>query len=174
MTTTQTGQGQHVIGVYASLDEARQAVEQLREQGVPLDDVSIVLNLENETTVSGFVTAAETAKEGVRLGALSGGLFGLLSGAAFLFVPGVGPLAVIGPLASTLIGAGEGAILGGAMGAVFGKIMEKKRIPKYEQHLKDKKYLVVVRSSPDRLERIRESMQGSAASEVETEAAAAA
>jgi hypothetical protein len=52
--------------------------------------------------------------------------------------------------------------------------MEKKRIPKYEQHLKDGRYLVVVRSRPDRLEQIRESMQGSAASEVETEAAAAA
>jgi hypothetical protein len=101
-------------------------VEQLPAQGVPLDDVSIVLNLENETTVTGFVTAADTAKEGVRLGAL------------------------------------------------FGKIMEKKCIPKYEQHLKDRKYLVVVQSSPDRLERIRESMQGTAASEVETEAAAAA
>jgi hypothetical protein len=173
MTTTQTGRAQHVIGVFDSLDEARHAVDQLHEQGVPLEDISIVLNLQDEKTVSGFVTASETAKEGVRLGALSGGLFGLLSGAALLFVPGVGPLAVIGPLASTLIGAGEGAILGGAMGVLFGKIMERKRIPKYERHLQDRKYLVVVRSGPDRLERIRESMQGTAASEVETEAVAA-
>jgi hypothetical protein len=33
MTTTQTGQGQHVIDVYDSLDEARQAVVQLRARG---------------------------------------------------------------------------------------------------------------------------------------------
>jgi hypothetical protein len=171
-TNTATARRTHVIGVYDSLDDARGAVEQLQREGVPIDDISIVGNLEKERTVHGFVTAEETAKEGVRLGATVGGLFGLLSGTAFFFVPGVGPLVVVGPLASALLGAGEGAVTGGLFGALLGKIMEAKRIPKYEEHVRNRKYLVVVRADPETVERLQEAVQGTAATEVETEAVA--
>jgi outer membrane lipoprotein SlyB len=165
-------QSTHVIGVYESLADAQQAVERLLREGVRPDDVSIVGNLEHETAVHGFVSPAEAAKEGAGRGAVVGGLFGLLAGTAFFFVPGVGPLVVLGPLASALVGAGEGALTGGIFGAILGKIMEKQRIPRYEQQVKDGKYLVVVRTDPDSLERIQEAVQGTAATEVETEAVA--
>jgi hypothetical protein len=168
-TGTATSQRTHVIGVYESLDDAQHAVERLLREGVRVEDVSIVANLENETTIHGFVSPGEAAKEGAGRGAAVGGLFGLLAGTAFFFVPGVGPLVVLGPLASALIGAGEGALAGGIFGAILGKIMEKQHIPRYEQHVKNGKYLVVVRSDPETLERIREAVQGTAATEVETE-----
>jgi hypothetical protein len=163
----------HVIGVYDVLPDAQRAVEQLLHQGIPAEDVSIVANLENETTVHGFVSPREAVKEGARRGAMIGGLFGLLSGTAFFFVPGVGPLVVVGALASALAGAGEGALAGGIGGAILGKIMEKQRVPKYEQHLKDGKYLVVVRADPATLERTQEALQGTSATEVDTEAVGA-
>jgi outer membrane lipoprotein SlyB len=169
-TGTATSQSTHVIGVYESLQDAQRAVEWLLREGVPVEDVSIVANLENEATVHGFVSAGEAAKEGAGRGAVVGGLFGLLAGTAFFFVPGVGPLVVVGPLASALIGAGEGALTGGIFGAILGKIMEKQRIPRYEEHVRNGNYLVVVRSDPETLERIREAVQGTAATEVETEA----
>jgi hypothetical protein len=170
-TGSATGRSTHVIGVYDALEDAQRAVEQLLREGIPVEDVSIVANLQNESTVHGFVSAGEAAKEGAERGAAVGGLFGLLAGTAFFFVPGVGPLVVIGPLASALIGAGEGALTGGIFGAILGKIMEKRRIPTYEQHVRDGKYLVVVRSDPETLERTQEALHGTAATEVGTEAA---
>jgi hypothetical protein len=168
---TATGQSTHVVGVYESLDDARQAVDRLLREGIPVEDISIVANLANEDRIHGFVSVGEAAKEGAERGAVVGGLFGLLAGTAFFIVPGVGPLVVVGPLASALIGAGEGALTGGIFGAILGKIMERKHIPKYEQHLKDRKYLVVVRSDPRTLERTQEAVRSTAATEVETESA---
>jgi hypothetical protein len=171
MSDTATARSTHVIGVYESLPEAQQAVEQLLRAGVPVEDVSIVANLENEERVHGFVSPGEAAKEGARRGAMVGGLFGLLSGTAFFFAPGVGPVVVVGALASALAGAGEGALAGGVIGAILGKIVQRQHIQQYEQHVKDGKYLVVVRSDPATLERIQETLHGTSASEVETEAA---
>ena len=165
--TTTTAQDAYVIGVYDTLDEAQQAVEDLREHGVSLEDVSIVgQGLQSETRIHGFVTTGDMAREGAGAGGLFGGLLGLLSGAAFLFVPGFGPLAVLGPLAATLAGAGEGALAGGVIGAIFGKFVEKQHIPKYEQQVRAGKYLVVARRDANHPERAEEGMTSSAASEV--------
>ena len=164
-----TARDTYVIGVYDSLDEAQRALEDLREQGVPLEDVSIVgQGLQSETKIHGFVTSGDMAREGAGTGGLFGGLLGLLSGAAFLFVPGFGPLAVLGPLAATLAGAGEGALAGGVIGAILGKFVEKQHIPKYEQQVRAGKYLVVARRDADHPERAEEGMTGSAATEVTT------
>jgi uncharacterized membrane protein len=168
-TGTATGQQSYVVGVYDSFQDAEQAIEKLRDEGIPLEDVSIVgQGLQSETKVNGFITTGDVAKQGAGTGALFGSLLGLLSGAAFLFVPGFGPLVVLGPLVSTLAGAGEGAIAGGVIGAIFGKFISKQRIPKLEQQVKAGKYLVVARSDSDNAEHAHEVIQASAATEVET------
>lgn len=166
---TATGQHTYVVGVYDSFQDAEQAIEKLRDEGIPLEDVSIIgQGLQSETKVNGFVTTGDVAKEGAGTGALFGSLLGLLTGAAFLFVPGFGPLVVLGPLAAALAGAGEGAIAGGVIGAIFGNFISKQRIPKLEQQVKAGKYVVVARSDADNAEHAHEVIQGSAATEVET------
>jgi hypothetical protein len=52
------------------------------------------------------------------------------------------------------------------LGALFGKLIEKQPIPKIEQHVKAGKYLVV--APADAAGRVHETIQSSAASEVET------
>jgi uncharacterized membrane protein len=163
-TSTATARRQVVIGVYDTLEEAEQAIERLHEEGVSLEDVSIVgQGLQSETKIHGFVTTGDLAKESAGVGAFFGGLMGMLAGTAFLFVPGLGPLVVLGPLATTLAGAGEGALAGGIIGALFGKLVEKEHIPKLEQRVRAGKYLVVAHG-----DRAHEVIQGSAAREVET------
>ena len=178
-TTRQTGQrtteDTYVMGVYDSIEDVEQAVQKLREEGASIDGISIIgQGLQSEAKLSGFVTTGDVVKEGVETGAFFGGLFGLLAGTAFLLVPGFGPLVVLGPLASTLTGATEGALAGGVLGAIIGTFVPKKRIPKYEQHVKAGKYLLVARTDPETLEKIHEAIQGSAAIEVDTHAAKAA
>ena len=166
---TTTAQDTYVIGVYDSLDEVQEAIEHLREEGVPLEDVSIVgQGLQSEAKLHGFVTTGDVAKEGAGTGGLFGGLIGLLAGTAFLFVPGFGPLVVLGPLVSMLAGAGEGALAGGIVGALLGKVVEKQHIPKYEQEVRAGKYLIVARRDPEHPERAEDGMTGSAAGDVTT------
>jgi hypothetical protein len=178
-TTGQTGQATtgetYVMGVYDSIEDVEQAILKLREEGAPIDGISIIgQGLQSETKLSGFVTTGDVVKEGVGTGAFFGGLFGLLAGTAFLLVPGFGPLVVLGPLASTLTGAGEGALTGGVLGAIIGRFVSKRNIPKYERHVKAGKYLLVARTDPETLEKIHEAIQGSAAIEVDTYGAQAA
>ncbi len=127
-TTGQTGQATteetYVMGVYDSIEDVEQAIEKLREEGAPIDGISVIgQSLQSETKVSGFVTTGDVVKEGAGTGAFFGGLFGLLAGTAFLLVPGFGPLVVLGPLASTLTGAAEGALAGGVLGAMLGVVI---------------------------------------------------
>ena len=100
-----------MVGVYAHIDQAEDAVRMLGEGGFPIQHVSIIAkDLGTEKKVHGFVTSCDVAKSSARTGAWVGGIFGLLVGAAFLWVPGVGPLIVAGSLASAVLGGVEGAV----------------------------------------------------------------
>jgi hypothetical protein len=177
-TARQTGQrtteDTYVMGVFDSIEDVEQAIQKLREEGAPIDGISIIgQGMQSETKLSGFVTTGGVVKEDVGTGEFFGGLFGLLAGTAFLLVPGFGPLVVLGPLASTLTGAGEGALASDVLGAILGKFVSKQQIPKYEQHVKAGKYVLVARTTPETLEKIHDAIQGSAAIEVDTYAAQA-
>src|SRR5215469_3996985 len=113
-----------VVGVYAQLDQAEEAVRALGQGGFPIQHVSILAaNLGSEKKVHGFVTSCDVAKSSARTGAWVGGIFGLLVGAAFLWVPGVGPLIVAGSLSSALLGGVEGAVAGAATTGLLGWLM---------------------------------------------------
>jgi uncharacterized membrane protein len=166
-TATQTTT--NVIAVYDSIDEAERAIEKLIAEGIPVESISIVgQGLQSEVKLHGFVTTGDVAKQGAGIGAAFGGLMGFLLGTAFFFIPGAGPLVVLGPMVDTLVGAAEGALAGGLFGALFGTIVEKQHIPKYEQHVKAGKYLVVAQGDPSTAEHAREVLTGTAASDVET------
>jgi hypothetical protein len=156
-----------VVAVFESLDEATEAIKRLGDEGFPVDRISIVgQGLESEVRVHGFVTTGDVAKSGARFGAVFGGLFGLLAGAAFLAIPGVGPLIILGPLAGAVVGAAEGAAATGIVGAVLGYFLEKDRIPKYSQHLKAGRYLVLVHGSQEEAARAQEILRSAGSSEV--------
>jgi hypothetical protein len=67
--------------------------------------------------------------------------------------PGAGPVLVAGSsvawILATLEGAGGGAVLGGLVGGVAGHFVSDKRIPRYENHLKSGKYLLIAHGEQD-------------------------
>jgi membrane protein DedA with SNARE-associated domain len=107
----------------------------------------------------GFVSAGDFAKVGAATGAWAGGLFGLLVGTAFLVLPGVGALVVAGPLAAALLGGIEGAVAGAVIGALAGALVSwgvpKEKAIKYESQVKAGKFLVIVRGTPEKIERAK-------------------
>ena len=100
------------IGVFASRDQAEQAVKELK-QHVPEDSIVFLTRSENEAKTVG--------KElGSFVGGFTGGAAGMTAGvvAATLLVPGLGPVFALGFGAATLLGlagAGAGSALGKAI-----------------------------------------------------------
>jgi hypothetical protein len=171
-------QEQSVVGVYAHIDTAEEAVRQLAAGGFPADHVSIIArDLGTEKKVHGFVTSCDVAKESARTGAWVGGIFGLLVGAAFVWVPGVGPLVVAGSLTSALLGGLEGAVAGAAFSGMLGWLaslgISKQHILKYEEHVKAGKYLVIAHGTADEVARARQVLQGTAPTELNVHGEAA-
>src|SRR5258708_15984990 len=93
------------IGVFASRDNAEEAVKELRERSVPEESIVFLTRSENE--------AKTVAKEvGAFVGGFVGGAAGMTTGvvAAALLLPGVGTVFALGFGAAALLGlAGAGA-----------------------------------------------------------------
>ena len=167
-----------VIGIYAHIDKAEEAVRQLGQGGFPIQHVSIIAkDLGTEKKIHGFVTSCDVARGAARTGAWVGGIFGLLVGAAFLWVPGVGPLIVAGSLASAMLGGVEGAVAGAATAGVFGWLaslgISKQHILKYEESVKAGKYLVIAHGTPEEAEKARAILAQTGATEVNAHVQAA-
>jgi Heat induced stress protein YflT domain len=162
---------QSVIGVYPHMQSIEDAIQMLDQSGFPIKQLSVVSqHLQSEKQVQGFITTGDYALKGAGLGAWTGGIFGLLIGAAFLWVPGLGPLVIAGPLAAALLAGSEGAVLGatggGALGALVGWGVSKRHVVKYIDKLRDGKLLLVVRGTPDEIERARVVLETTATDEV--------
>ena len=101
------------IGVFASRDQAQEAVKKLRERGVPEESIVFLTRSESE--------AKSVAKElGTFMGGFVGGAAGMTTGivAASLLLPGIGTVFALGIGAAALLtGAGAGAGAGSALGS---------------------------------------------------------
>jgi len=61
-----------VVGIYAHIDQAEEAVQKLGQGGFPIQHVSIIArDLGTEKKIHGFVTPCDVAKSSARTGAWS-------------------------------------------------------------------------------------------------------
>jgi uncharacterized membrane protein len=160
MSQVETSVVSRVVAVYPDHDSAEEAVRRLVKAGFDMKKVSIVgRDFRVEEDPIGFVSTKDFVATGAGTGAWVGGLFGLLLGAAFLVLPGVGPVVIAGPLSAALLGGLEGALAGAAMGALAGAMVgwgiPKDQALKYEAKVKAGKFLLIVRSTPEEVEKAR-------------------
>jgi hypothetical protein len=171
------GQESSVIGVYANIDQADEAVQKLGQGGFPIQHVSVIAqNLGSERKVHGFVTSCDVAKSSARTGAWVGGIFGALVGAAFIWVPGVGPMIVAGSLAAALLGGVQGAVAGAAGVGVLGWLaslgISKQHIVKYEESIRAGKVLLIAHGTPEEIGKAQTILTDTAPSELTAHVAA--
>lgn len=108
--------------LYDTNTEAQRVVDDLKNAGIPSDDVSLIANSgdgSEDTT-----DAAEGASVGAGLGAAVGGGAGLLAGLGIMAIPGVGPIVAAGWMAATLTGLVAGAAAGAAAGGMVGALTD--------------------------------------------------
>jgi uncharacterized protein (TIGR02271 family) len=138
-----------VVGVFHERDDAREAIEALKDDGFAADSISI-LSPDKQTTES---MAEETgthagsgAATGLVAGGVLGGIGGWLVGIGALAIPGVGPFIAAGAFATALGGAAIGAGVGAIAGALVGMGVPKEEAEYYEGEVKSGRTLVTVRS----------------------------
>jgi len=161
-----------VIATYPDHESAEDAVRRLQQQGIPIQNLSIIgKDFQAVEKPLGFVTTGTVAKEGAKVGAWTGGLFGLLVGAAFLILPGVGAVVVAGPLSAALLGGVEGALAGAAFGGLTGALIglgvSKDKAIRYESQVKAGRFLVTLRGHGPEIERARSVFTGGKAETTE-------
>lgn len=120
-----------VSAVFDNRDDAQDAVDWLRSQGVPESAISIAARQGNtvDSRIGEDANAGDEAKDagtgalaGAGIGAGVGALFGLAAAA----IPGIGPFITAGALSATLGpavgGAAAGAVVGGTAGGLAGAL----------------------------------------------------
>lgn len=142
-----------IVGVFHNEDEAIRAIEGLKQQGYPSEDISVIAKdradlkaVEEETGTK----APEGLATGAAAGGMLGGVTGLLVGIGALTIPGVGPIIAAGPIAATLAGAAVGAGAGGLVGGLIGLGIPEEEAKQYDDYVRKGNILVLVRSDSGR------------------------
>lgn len=159
-----------VVAVYDTHSLAENAVRQLQQAGIPMNQLSLVgKDYHTEEHVIGYYNAGDRMKFWGRLGAWWGAMAGLLFGSAFLLVPGVGHLFVLGPLAHWVMAGLEGAAVVGGVSALGAGLVSlgipRNSIVQYESQLKAGRFLVVANGTNDEIVRARDTLRGTNPSE---------
>jgi hypothetical protein len=136
-----------VFGIYSTRTSAENGISDLRENGFPRTDVSVLLpeNLgTRELTTDKATKAPEGAAAGGSSGALIGGALGWLVGIGALAIPGLGPFIAAGPIVAALAGVGVGGAVGGVAGALVGFGIPEYEAKRYEGRLQKGGVLLAV------------------------------
>jgi hypothetical protein len=117
-----------VVGVFREREQARDAIQALRDAGFEAGDIGLLMRDRAEApTVAAEEETEHHAGAGAATGAVAGGVLGglatWLAGIGALALPGVGPVVAAGGLASVLAGAAVGATAGGALGGIAGALV---------------------------------------------------
>jgi hypothetical protein len=126
--------GTRVTAVFPDRHDAENAVEWLRDQGVPDSQISILARRDEDTAAMADRTGAERVDDdagsdmarGAGTGLAAGAGIGALFGLAAVAIPGIGPFITAGALAEILGvtggAAAAGALVGGTSGAIAGAL----------------------------------------------------
>jgi hypothetical protein len=170
-----------VVGVFDRIEYAQNALNELKQNGFPRDDISFIAtrNVTGQskagsggdrmgvtTGVKGGNVAAEAG-----IGAALGGIGGLLWSFAVLAVPGVGPVFALGPLIAALSGAGVGAVAGGIVGALTEPGIPQSEAQCYAEGVRRGQILVAMRTDDKQADKARDIFDRNGAVDVESRAA---
>jgi uncharacterized protein (TIGR02271 family) len=138
-----------VVGVFHEPEQARRAIEALKDAGFSPGDIGILMQDRGEARDLAEDTGTKAA-EGAGIGALGGGILGGLAGwlvgIGALAIPGVGPFIAAGAFATALGGAAIGAGVGAIAGALVGMGIPEDEAKYYEEEVRGGRTLVTVKA----------------------------
>ena len=152
-----------VVGLFDSQDHAETAAQQIKDQGLRTDDISIIAKHGNDGGAGKEGGINDNISDGVLSGGVLGGIAGLLIGAGSMVIPGLGIIAAAGPITGLL----SGAVTGGIVGGLVDLGIPENRSKQYESDVKQGKVLFSMKTDEDKVDRITTILRHSGASNVE-------
>ena len=151
------------VAVFATHDQADEAIRSLQKAGFDMRKLSIVgKDFRTEEHALGYYNTGDRVRFWGKTGAFWGSLVGILFSSAFLLIPVVGHIIVLGPLVSSIVGGLEGAAIGGGTSALFAALVglgiPKDTVVQYENEVKAGKFLVLAQGTPDEVVRAKETL----------------
>jgi uncharacterized protein (TIGR02271 family) len=158
-----------VIGLFDSLTDARNVVNQLDNAGFDRDHISMIAN-----DAAGEYQTDDTnaTGAGATTGAVVGGALGVLAGLGALAIPGIGPVIAAGPLFAGLAGAGVGAVAGGLVGSLVDAGIPEEDARHYTEGVRRGGTLVLAKVEDDASDEAAEIMNRNHAVDIKERSAA--
>ena len=168
-----------MVAIYNTHTEAEEAVKTLQKAGYDMKRLSIVgRDYHSEDRVVGYYNTGDRMKAWGKIGAFWGGLWGYLFGAAFFLIPGIGPVAMAGPIVSAIVGALEGVVVVGGLSALGAGLysigIPKDSVLQYETALKADKFLLIAHGTQEEVNKAKDIVKTTGATQTATHTAQAA
>jgi hypothetical protein len=151
------------LGVFSHRHDAEAALGELRSAGFSMNQVSLIAKDERLVDRHSDLHHGDDNKadEGLRSGAITGGVLGtlggLLVGLGALAIPGVGPVILAGATATTLATALSGGVIGAAAGSIVGGLVglgiPEEQAKVYSDRFSKGHYLLMVEGTDAELDR---------------------
>ncbi len=135
------------VGVYATHEKAVKAVKTLKDSDFDVSKVSIIGQVKFVEDHLKVLSGEHSTETGAVVGSVVGTILGVLSGLSMITIPGLGVLYAAGALVGAVGGFSVGTAGGGLIGTLLSIGIHKEGIIRYQKHLKEGKFLVVVHGS---------------------------
>jgi hypothetical protein len=147
------------VGVYETHAQALEALHELKSKDFPVRQVSILgrADVKNPHSQADEDEISKQAGKGVGIGILTGSTLGILTGVGVFAIPGLGFLFGAGALVGALAGLDFG-LIGGAIAGALSIGLHKDHYEKYDQYLKEGKFLLIVHGSADEAEQAKSTL----------------
>jgi hypothetical protein len=143
------------IAIYDTHEKAVNAIKLLSHQAFPMENVSLLGKAEViEDHI--HIKSLDTIKKAPAIvGMGAGTVLGLLSGIGVFAIPGFGFLYGAGALVGIIAGLDLGLIAGGAISLLTFTGMKEDEVVKYEEHLKEGKFMVIVNGDKEEVDKAK-------------------
>jgi hypothetical protein len=154
-----------VVAVYASVDQAREAIRRLTENGFPASQISLVtIGFKNDPKVMEELQLSDDSMYDAATAAGLGGILGTLAGLSVMVLSGLGVVFVAGPVGGGIVG----GVVGAYIGAMAGWGVHEQQISRYQQLVEKGKVLVIANGEPLQLTHAHQELEKTVPVELHT------
>ena len=141
------------VAVYETHGMAINALERLKDEGFPMEKTSLIGQAEIVDDHVHVKSLDDVRVKTTALGVVATSTLGLLTGLGVFAIPGVGFLFGAGALVGTIAGLEIGVVGAGLFSVLSTVGFHSDHIVKYEQHINEGRFLVIVNGTAEEIER---------------------
>jgi uncharacterized membrane protein len=148
------------IGVYASHEKAIEAVQELKQAGYPVEQISLIGKAVIIDDLMHVKQNRWIKNAPAIIGAILGPILGILTGVKIFAIPGLGFLFGAGAVLGALAGFSLGIVGGGVLSLLAIFVIKSHAVLKYHEHLEEKGFQVIAHGNNEEVNKAKEILDG--------------